>query len=539
MGIFNFFKKNKGIEESKFYSEQFQAEICALALWKLEGNNFRQQEAEKELKKVGLNENQIEYILNKVINISNKREAINIQNTEFGISDELIDKIVKKEINENEIKGYFDKLFSFATYQAQQGKNKNALELFQKCLIINPNADEVYSNLSILNCNMNDYEQALSNINKAIGIKPTEKIYYKNKAVTCNDLELYQEEKTCYEKILEIDKNDFEARFSLSQLNIQDSDFEIALENLNKVINQTNNSEELFSPQLSKIGVLYELGFINEAESLYTKMTNLFPQEDFIHTIIPILLLHKNRKEEAIDFFDNQYSKTKKATILKAKADFFFEKDKTLAIKYYDEYLLINPKDVNAIQNKAILNSEIDENFDFNSQVEQILELDPNNVNALINKARKLASEKKYEEALKITEKIYSLDESNMDYFGFIIDILDLFKTDKEISSYIDKVKVKNPDKSYNLEYRKGLYYKLKQQYETAIEIFSSQNKIHEFAWNYYQIAITKNLQGKTEECLSYLQKTFELDNEIKEDAKNYFELENLFNNQKFIEIVK
>lgn len=206
MGIFNFFKSNKGIKDSEFYSEQFQAEICALALWKLEENNFKSQQAEKELKKVGLNNNQIEFVLTKVKSISNRSDSIDIQNTEFGISDDLLDKIVKKEISEDEIKAYFDKLLSFATYQAQQGKHKNALELFQKCLIINPNADEAYSNLSILNYNMNDFEQSLSNINKAIELKPTEKIYYRNKAITCEYLKLHQEEKNVTKKLLQLTK---------------------------------------------------------------------------------------------------------------------------------------------------------------------------------------------------------------------------------------------------------------------------------------------------------------------------------------------
>lgn len=284
---------------------------------------------------------------------------------------------------------------------------------------------------------------------------------------------------------------------------------------------------------------MYELDFKIEAEDLYTKMTKQFPHEDFIHTIIPNLLIHKERKEEAIHFFDNQYNKTKNPAILKVKADFFFDKDKALAIKYYDDFLLINPRDVDAIQNRTVLNSAIDKNFDANYHIEQILELDPNNVNALLNKVRKLVTEKNYNEALKNTERIYSLDRSNMTYFGFIIDILDLYKTDKEIDLYVERAKIDNPDESYNLEYRKGLYYKSKQQYEKAIEIFSAQNKIHEFAWNYYQIAITKNLQGKTEECLSYLEQTFQLDNELKEDAKAYHELENLHTNLRFKEITR
>ena len=67
MGIFDIFKKKQnGIESSKFNSVQFQKEICALALWKLEENDLKPNVAIYELKKVGLNEEQINYILEKI-----------------------------------------------------------------------------------------------------------------------------------------------------------------------------------------------------------------------------------------------------------------------------------------------------------------------------------------------------------------------------------------------------------------------------------------------------------------------------------------
>lgn len=47
---------------------------------------------------------------------------------------------------------------------------------------------------------MNDFEQSLKNINKAIEIKPLEIIYHKNKAITCEQIGLHQEEKNATKK---------------------------------------------------------------------------------------------------------------------------------------------------------------------------------------------------------------------------------------------------------------------------------------------------------------------------------------------------
>jgi tetratricopeptide (TPR) repeat protein len=75
--------------------------------------------------------------------------------------------------------------------------------------------------------------------------------------------------------------------------------------------------------------------------------------------------------------------------------------------------------------------------------------------------------------------------------------------------------------------------------FDEAITQFEEINKIHEFSWNYYQIAIMKNRQDKIQECLRYLKTTFELEPGLKNDAKQYPELQNLWLNQEFIELTK
>lgn len=77
MGLFDFFKKKKqdntGIENSIFSSVQFQDQICALALWKLEENNMNPNIAVYEMKKVGLNDEQVGIILEKAKEISGRK----------------------------------------------------------------------------------------------------------------------------------------------------------------------------------------------------------------------------------------------------------------------------------------------------------------------------------------------------------------------------------------------------------------------------------------------------------------------------------
>ncbi|MFD1553249.1 hypothetical protein DNU06_17365 [Putridiphycobacter roseus] len=545
MGIFDFLKKkNSGIEDSEFNSEQFQQHCYALAVWKLKESN-NSNDAIRELKKIGLNEVQVEIILKKAMNLIVKETESKLEHTEFGISDKSLEEILSGKASKEQTKNILDKLFSFATFQSKKGKSQNAIDLFNKCILIDPSFVGSYVNLSALNHEMDNYEESLKNINKAIELDPLNKVLYENKAITCETVNNYKEEKKCYEKIVEIDSNDLDALFALSQCKVRDGEFKAALDLLNRVIDLAPNKEEIHGPHLSKIGILVELGFEKEAKDLYLKMTKQFPEDVSIHSVIPNIHYFKENKTTALSFFNSRFEETKDIQFLKYKADFLFHRDKENAIRSYDEYLKFNPEDTSALQCRLALQADTNKTTDTKSENDKILEIEPNNIYALKNRVNTLYSEKNFSEALIVAEKIYLIEKNRlnsterMNSINMIIQICQQFMNEKDILTKFDMFQEENENEKYNIGYQKGLFFKSTGKFEEAIKVFDSQNEEHDFAWNYYQIAIIKNKQGKTVECLEHMQKAINLDVNIKQDAKQYHELENLFNNPNFIKLTE
>lgn len=113
-----------------------------------------------------------------------------------------------------------------------------------------------------------------------------------------------------------------------------------------------------------------------------------------------------------------------------------------------------------------------------------------------------------------------------------------VFKTDEEVMDFFRQLVTDNPSQKYNIEYKKGLFLKEKKRYDDAKELFLQLNKDYEFSWNYYQIAIMENVQGNTDECYSYLRKAIALDISIAEDAKQFPEMSNLWEEKEFKDII-
>ncbi len=121
------------------------------------------------------------------------------------------------------------------------------------------------------------------------------------------------------------------------------------------------------------------------------------------------------------------------------------------------------------------------------------------------------ASEK--DEALNLYEKINNDYPKNEDITWLFIEV-------------INTINIEN-DQEFVKKYLKE-----------AIGLWTSLNKIKEFSWNYYQIGILQNAMGN-ENCLRNLRKGIEMDDEIKEDAKSYSELDNLRKNQEFLKMIE
>jgi tetratricopeptide (TPR) repeat protein len=154
-----------------------------------------------------------------------------------------------------------------------------------------------------------------------------------------------------------------------------------------------------------------------------------------------------------------------------------------------------------------------------------------------VKKVQGLINEGKIKPAFQFIYDIYLENKEHINLVGLLVQVADMFMEESEILEMFDELKIENPDEKYNLEYRKALFLKDKKEYVEAILTFTSLNKEHDFAWNYYQIAIIENLRGNAESCFKYLGKAFEQDPNLKADARQFSELQNLWETERFVKL--
>jgi tetratricopeptide (TPR) repeat protein len=156
----------------------------------------------------------------------------------------------------------------------------------------------------------------------------------------------------------------------------------------------------------------------------------------------------------------------------------------------------------------------------------------------LVGKSQTLINEGKKKEAYELVYNAYLEDHSDIELVPVIAQILDMFGSEDEVLEVFNKLVIINPQDAFNIEYRKALYLKAKKRFDEAIRIFEKLNTELVFAWNYYQIAIIENLRGNVDACFSNLKRSFELDPNLKQDAKTFPELANLREHKNFIALI-
>lgn len=445
MGLFNFFKpkpKQDGIKHSKFNSTQFQNEVCALALWKLEDNNLKPDVAIDELKKVGLNEEQIDFVLDKVNSFLNK-EGVRKHHVE-GIDEIKFNSVnYQNEILDNAQKIYFQNNHNYKFVREQLIKNGlNSKQADEIVLKLEKRISEL----------VNDFEEKLdSGVISEIKIQPNPEHKKGN-----------------------VDNDQVDKYIGYGAYQMERGDLENALELFDKAIELNDKATLAYA---NKAG-LYSLKGDNEKALFFI--------------------------EKALDLEPHNKQ------ILDSKVDIIFG--------------LFNEK-------------KIDESV-FISGIKEILVKDSDNPNALIYVVQFYLKQNQIDDAVKSVINLFLNYHSENIVTHLLLDTFSRLGEEKAFEQFDLVERQVNEKAKYQLYYNKGLYLKTLKRYDEAIQLYDDLNKTHQFSWNYYQIGIMKNLQGKTDECIKYLKSTFDLEPGLKEDAKNFPELQNLFTNPKFIELV-
>lgn len=450
MGLFDFLKKKNtkteeskfnGIEESKFNSLQFQNEVSALALWKLEENNGKSDTAIFELRKIGLNERQIEFIIKRV----NKVVQSDTQNT----------------LNQ---KGIDDSTFNSDSFQ--KGILDNSIDLYFK--------------------NGHSYEIV--------------------------------EQKLLKDGLNANQKNDILLKLK-ARIGGMVDDFQ----------------EQLDSGSISEIKIKPNVEHVKG---------NVDSEQVDKYIAYGAFQMDRGDLENALELFDKAIELDENATLAYANKGTLYSKkaENEKALLFYNKALAIEPNHIQILENKMDLLFEImneKNEKEFIETAKTILKNEPIHPNALIYVIQNYLKENDIENALKSVKLLFKNYHSENISTQLLLDIFHKLPNDKALEEFINFTDEINENAQYQLQYCKGLYLMGIKDYENSIATFDNLNKKEEFSWNYYQIAIIKNYQNKTDECLDFLRKTFELEPELKEDAKRIPFFQNLSANSKFLELTK
>ncbi|GGB66514.1 hypothetical protein GCM10007424_03100 [Flavobacterium suaedae] len=248
--------------------------------------------------------------------------------------------------------------------------------------------------------------------------------------------------------------------------------------------------------------------------------------------------------DNALELFDKAIALNERATLAYAnKGSLFLQKgDSDKALHFYNKALEIEPDSVEILENKMevlfdTMKNDSDEE-EFIRTVKTILSNDAENPNALVYIIQFHLKENDLEKALKSVKKLFSIHHRKTVAIQLLLAVFNRFPYEKAVAEFSSFNKEIEPAGQYQLEYCKGLYIKGINRYDEAIALYKNLNKIQEFSWNYYQIGIMKNLQSKTDEAFKYLKLAFDMEPELKEDAKVFPELENLWDNPEFIKLI-
>jgi tetratricopeptide (TPR) repeat protein len=337
---------------------------------------------------------------------------------------------------------------------------------------------------------------------------------------------------------------------------------------------ENGQNYEVVKDELTAQGLSYEQNeiIVQSLKQLNSKMTNEFMEEldtgkisglkiypntehnkeivnkDTVDKYIGYGAFQMDRGDldNALELFDKAIELDDKATLAYANKGTLFSKkgDNKEALRFYNEALKIEPNHAQILENKLdllleMMRVDITIESEFIDTVKTILITEPNHPNALIYICQFHLKENNFDEALHFVKKLFTNFHSETIAIHLLLETLYKFPKEKALEEFKIFERQLNDSGKYQLTYCKGLYLKGLKFYDGAVKVFEQLNEIQEFSWNYYQIAIIKNLQNKTNDALLFLAKTFELEPELKEDAKQYNELQSLWTNSEFIKLTK
>lgn len=153
------------------------------------------------------------------------------------------------------------------------------------------------------------------------------------------------------------------------------------------------------------------------------------------------------------------------------------------------------------------------------------------------NKALGVFFNGEYENAIKMAEEIIKKDINFYKAYNIKGIALCFYHNYDEGMKNINKCLSINPDFGYG-RFNKALAYELYGHYDEALIWYDKALEVENYVWSYYGKASIYGRRGDVENTVKYLKIAISMDSNVKNEARNERDFDNVRNSKKFKELV-
>jgi tetratricopeptide (TPR) repeat protein len=242
--------------------------------------------------------------------------------------------------------------FELAVQKYQKNDIKEAQNLYNKILEIDPNHSQALNNIAVIFTKLKDYQKAKDCFEKAIKINPNYADAHYNLGNIFKSLRESQKAKDCYEKVIEINPNYSSAHYNLGVIYQGLGENQKAKECFEKAIEINPN----YTDPHNNLGIIYkELGENQKAKSCYEKAIEINPNYADAHNNLGVIYQDLGENQKAKEYFKKAISINPNHANANNNLGVIFKKLGELqkAIGCYEKAIAINPNFQVALFNRG------------------------------------------------------------------------------------------------------------------------------------------------------------------------------------------
>ncbi len=374
------------------------------------------------------------------------------------------------------IESYFNR----ATRYYTEGKYEEAIKTLT--LIIKSDVPDdikagAYNNRGLAKHDLERYEEAIRDYDKAIELQPDYAAAYHNRGLAKNSLQRYEEAIKDYDKVIELQPEDAEAYHNRGVAKYDLQRYEEAIADYDKAIElQPKLAKAYYNRGLAK----HDLERYEEAIADYDKAIELQSEDANAYNNRGLAKYNLERDEEAIRDYDKAIelqSEDAKAYYNRGLAKYNLERDEE-AIRDYDKAIELQSEDANAYNNRGLAKHDLERYEEAIRDYDKAIELQPKLAKAYYNRGNAKCSLGSYEEAIEDYDKAIALQPDYAKAYnnrGNAKCILGSYE--EAIADYDKAIELQQP-KLAKAYYNRGNAYHEQAQYNKAIVDYTQVIKL-------------------------------------------------------------